>query len=191
MTAMRCQARNGDWQCERDARRLKSGLCGGHTAQVLRGVDPLRPLKRQAYGGRPSQKHIRCFFPGCEKPRHRQGLCAGHDAQRQKGKELTAIRVIEPHPILDGWNRPWTHEKSGYAYVSRRGDGTRKRLEHRVMMEYMIGRPLLRNENVHHINGIRDDNRPENLELWSTMQPSGQRIADKLEFARAIIELYG
>lgn len=63
--------------------------------------------------------------------------------------------------------------------------------EHRLVMERHLGRRLNDEENVHHIDGNRQNNKLINLELWSTSQPSGQRVADKIAWANHILSLYG
>lgn len=86
-------------------------------------------------------------------------------------------------------------DNKGYVRITgfspaREGRDRVDQFEHTVVMSALLGRTLLAHENVHHKNGDRQDNRPENLELWSRMQPPGQRVSDKVSWAVEILKLY-
>ena len=106
------------------------------------------------------------------------GLCSAHYQRVQKyGVPLEHVPIIKKdgEPYLD---------PDGYVVF-------KKRFMHRILMERKLQRSLLKTETVHHKNGIRNDNRMKNLELWSVVQPRGQRVSDKVRFANEIINQYG
>ena len=82
----------------------------------------------------------------------------------------------------------------GYRLISVRNHPNNMKngriFEHVFVMSEFLKRPLYNHENIHHKNGIRDDNRIENLELWSTSQPKGQRVEDKIKWAKEFLKQY-
>lgn len=90
---------------------------------------------------------------------------------------------------------PRLRNQQGYVFVidenhPRANPNSGRVREHIVVMEKTIGRELLPKEEVHHKNGIRSDNRPENLELWSKSHPAGARVVDLVVWAKEILKQY-
>ena len=98
---------------------------------------------------------------------------------------VKASRSVRRAKDSVGW---YIQAKSGYVVRSFQG---RTQLQHRYIMEQHLGRPLEPFENIHHVNGVKDDNRIENLEIWITKQPQGQRTEDLISWAIAILNKHG
>lgn len=146
------------------------GFCNKHYQRWKATGDPL--------GSRPRKKRGTCTIDGCEGLHFGLGYCHLHwQRSKRLGDAEAAVR-----PQGEGWE-----DRQGYRWVHREG---RPIKEHRWVMSQHLNRPLLRTETVHHRNGDRLDNRLENLELWSTWQPPGQRVEDKAAWAVELLKLY-
>jgi hypothetical protein len=82
-------------------------------------------------------------------------------------------------------------DKNGYRILHSGKRGGYEQPEHRAVMEKVLGRPILKGETVHHKNGKRADNRPENLELWSSRHGKGQRVEDRIRDAKLFLAEHG
>lgn len=143
------------------------------------------PVKRRAYikewrRVKKRQGHYG-FCKECNKP---LGRNEGKKSINQRGY-CQQCNSLERH-------QAWAGGKSlnGDGYVVYRYAPGKTMLEHRYVMEQYLGRKLLNEESVHHINGVRNDNRIENLELWIGKHLKGIRKDDAVEWAKKILELY-
>lgn len=102
--------------------------------------------------------------------------------------QIAAARRFCSRACSSNGRRVGTIDKNGYRVMEF--DGVQI-AEHRLVVEKRLGRKLLPHETVHHVNGQRADNADSNLELWSTAQPKGQRVADKIAWAKSLLTEYG
>lgn len=173
-------------------------LCRAHWYRQSKGL-PLTEIKRRSSSLK-GQPCISCAKHGdARKSVSHDGQCSTHSQRRMHGEQ--------------DWDRPIKHKSPdgtvayttrGYRVISRVNGSSS--YEHRVIAQQLLGRPLEKGENVHHRNGVRDDNRTDgplridptsgrlrsgNLEIWTDPQPSGADVGPVLIWAVEKLTQYG
>lgn len=161
-----------------------NGYCGAHVKRLKDWGDVRENI--------PLRDHLSrgCRVENCSLPKKALNLCNKHYGKFKKyndplfGKEaqkgFAGKRYIDKYGYAFVY-APTEDDVKKYTYIS----------EHRLVMEKKLGRKLSSKETIHHLNGDRQDNRPENLELWLYPQKPGQRVRDLIKWAKEILATYG
>ena len=147
---------------------------------------PLDPDKQDAYRAKLREARARQATPVPKGTRfsdeHRAAISKGaresmkHRSKNQGGEKNS------------NWKGGGHLDRHGYRVITI---GGKQFMEHRLVMEGVLGRKLLSHETVHHKNGVRSDNSSSNLELWNNRHGKGQRVEDRVSFMKDFLSQYG
>jgi len=141
---------------------------------------------------KPSSGHLNC--PPCRKKLIKRKVCP--DCHGKMWPTAQRCRKCSTKTIYNGnWRGGKTRQKAGYILIRvpshpRAKANNQYVFEHILVIEEKLGRYLLPEERIHHKNGIKSDNRLENLEVWTVIHPAGCRVSDLVEWAKEILKLY-
>lgn len=163
--------------CDND--KLARGYCRKHYEAWRKTGSPTGRITKR------SKAKVECLAVGCNDYSHCLGYCRIHYQRFKKHGDPFVVKNIVVRRSGEG--KEWHSSPVGYIVryepTNQNAGPNGQVYQHRHVMSQIIGRPLRKGENVHHKNGNRKDNSPENLELWVSGQPSGQRIQDVARWA--------
>ena len=167
-----------------------NGFCTAHWQRTQNGLDLSAPIGPPR--GRTPNTMV-CVVQGCGQRANNKGMCLRHAEQRRHGiLDDQGNRLRENLP----GGRPRTKDRwvqaDGYILVQApeghpfaRQDGSI--LEHRLVMEQVLGHYLDPDEFlVHHKDGDRGNNHPDNLEVLSASAKKGEGHPPGSEISKAL-----